>query len=302
MPQQVCRDVLFMDVHGVFLTAESPSQSGVPLIGLQRHQKWVDVVRKALEEAGALPLQIRESLLDPLVLWKLRMRLELTTPKTSGGKVVREKRFQEQVNLRLLQEVAPTFVRSLDRKGRKHIARRVKQLRRDASRHGYVLTTEMREFVHWLVEEDQRWMLYLTTAGDPDRSAQELRARNAPMSLFARVFATETVGLPKSHPAFWAKIAAKARSSPARCVVVEDNLTMGVNAVKAGMSVILLDMNYGIEDFIRSELNGKVAGVGLSQVGESIPLIGERFVVCAKTPAGIKLCLQRIKTALTGGA
>lgn len=297
MPQQKSHDVLFMDVHGVFLTAEDLSNSGAPLIGHKRHQKWVDAVRQSLEEAGALPVQIKAAFLDSLVLWTLRMHIELTTSQTSEGK------FYERVNLRLLRKVAPTFMRGLDRKGRKRIAQRVRQLRQDASRYGYILEPEMRELVHWLVEDNPRgWMLYLTTAGDLESAAKELRAENAPLSLFIRIFTTQKVGLPKSHPDYWRTIAAEARSSTARCLVVEDNMTMGINAAKAGMSVIFLDRGYGVEDFIRDKLGGKVAGVDISRVGESLSLGHEQFVVCAKTPAGIKLCLQRIQTASKGGA
>ena len=76
-------------------------------------------------------------------------------------------------------------------------------------------------------------------------------------------------------------------------MVVEDKLVVGLNAVKAGMSVILYDRGYGLEDFILGELKGKIAGVALSRAGDTLPAYGRQFVVCAKTPAGIKLCLQR---------
>lgn len=302
MPQQVRRDVLFMDVHGVFLSAEDPNEPGSPLVGYRRHQKWVDVIRLALGEAGALQHQINEAFLDPRVLWQLRMHIELTIPRIRKGRGSSERRFHERVNLRLLRKVAPSFIRSIVRGARKRIARRVKELRQDASRHGYILESEMRELVHWLAEEDQRWLLCLTTAGDPDHTAERLRAQNAPLSLFIRNFTTEKVGLPKSHPDFWTKIAAQASASADKCVVVEDNLAMGVNAIRAGMSVIFLDRGYGIEDFITKELKGEVAGVHLSRVGESLPMYGQQFMVCAKTLAGIKLCLQRIKTTSVGEA
>lgn len=293
MPQSMRRGVLFMDVHGVLLGAEDSNNSGVPITGHHVHQKWVDVVRTALDEAGANSLQIKENILDSRALWKLRMHIELTTHRTTKGKAVKEKKFHERVNLRLLQEVAPSFMRSLSKKARKQIAHRVKELRRDTSRYGYILEQEMRGLIHELVKNDQWWVLYLTTAGDHGRTAKLLQAQNAPICSF---FTTESIGAPKSHPDYWIRIAAKAKSSPSGCVVVEDNLIMGINAVKAGMSVIFVDRDCGIEDFIRNKLNSRVAGVNLPRVGGSLPSNGAQFAVCVKSIAGVKLCLQRIKT------
>lgn len=295
MPQSMRRDVLFMDVHGVLLGAEDPSKSGVPITGHYVHQKWVDIVRMALNEAGANPLQIKEKLLDPHALWQLRMRIELTTPKTTRGKVVEEKKFHERVNLRLLQKVAPAFMRSLNRKARERISCRVREIRRDTSRYRYVLIPEMRELVNELVKDDQWQMLYLTTAGDHGRTAKLLRAQKASTHPF---LTTENIGAPKSHPWYWIKIAARTKTSPNRCVVIEDNLIMGINAIRAGMSVIFVDKGCGIENFIRDELNNRVAGVSLSQVGGSLPKNGAQFAVCVKSIADLKLYLQRISTAI----
>ncbi|KKS53107.1 MAG: hypothetical protein UV19_C0014G0002 [Parcubacteria group bacterium GW2011_GWA2_42_28] len=298
MPQQARRDVLLMDVHGVFLSAEDPNRSESVLHGARRHQKWVDAVRQALKEAGALSHQIQEALFDPQVFWTMRMRVELATPKNAGGRAIRERKFHERVNLRLLREVAPAFICGLDKRVRRRIARRVKELRQEASRESYFLDEEMRELVQWVMDGDRRWMLCLTTAGDHDLTVQQLRTQDAPARV--HIFSTVEVGLLKSHPDFWTKIAARVEYPSDRCVVVEDNLIMGMNAVKAGMSVIFLDRDYGIENFIRKELRGEVAGVSLSHVGESLPMDGAQFVVCAKTPAGIRLCLERIKSAPRG--
>lgn len=288
------RNVLLMDVHGVFLSPEDPSEPDQVLIGYRRHKKWVAVMRQVLEEAGALPEQLNEGLLDPRVLWKLRVRLELTTPRTTKGKVVHEKRFHAQVNLRLLREVAPAFMQSLDTARRNLLAHRIKELRREVShRAGYILEPDMRDLVSGLADEDPPWKLYLTTAGDPRRTVGELCEQKAPLKLFAKIFTTEGVGLPKSHPQFWRKLALLAQSPASHCVILEDNLAMGVNAAKAGMSVVFLD-HCGIEEFVSSELGGKVAGIELSRVGESLP---RQFVVCAKTVAGVRLCLQRVAAA-----
>ena len=293
MPSQTGPNILIMDVHGVFFTAESADNRGTALIGTGRHQKWVDAVRSALLEAGALQLQVKEGLLDPCVLWKLRMSIELTTPKTMrSGRVVPERKFHERVNLRLLRKVAPGFIRGLTRKQRKQLAHRVKEIRRNAPRYGYFLESDMRELADELVQEVM-WACYFTTA-NLQSATQLFRSENVPVTLFAKLFAPEAVKLPKSHPAFWAKIAAAIKTSPGRCVVVEDNLTMGVNAVRAGMSVVFLDRYYGIEEFIRDELQGEVAGVRLYHIGERIARDGKQFVVCAKTPAGVRMCLRRV--------
>ncbi|MBI2552013.1 hypothetical protein HYW17_01780 [Candidatus Uhrbacteria bacterium] len=298
MSQQQRRDVLFMDVHGVFLTLEGKQEREIALAG---KQQWVWMIRTALAQAGALPPQIKEALLDPYGFWDLRMRLELSTSKIEGGKVVTEKKFQERVNLRLLRKVAPAFVNSLDLGGRRRLARQVRKLRRDAPRPPYILTPQMRELVQWLVDEDGRWMLCLTTARSSEFAQQLLREQNAPMNLFVRVFISEQVGPPKSHPDFWIAIAKKLQSAVDRCVVLENNLVMGMTALQAGMSVIFIDRDDAIEEFISRELGGALAGITLSSVGESLPMDGTQFVVCAKSPAGIKLCLERIKGSPRGG-
>lgn len=296
MPQSKRRAVLFMDKHGVFLTAEDPSNPGHVLVGQRRHQKLADAIRTALEEFGALPLQIRESLLESHVFYNLRMRVELAMPKNTCGQVVREDIFHERVNLRLLREVSPSFMRGLDHAKCRTIARRVRELRRDASLHSYILEPEMRELVQKLAGQ---WLIYLTTAGSFKRTAQSmpLGTRSSPSGMFLRVFMTESVGIPKSHRDFWEKIAAMVQSHPSQCVVVEDNLLMGIKALRAGMSVIFLDRGYGIEGFIRVELGGKVANVQLSKVSDSPPSDNSQFAVCAKSIAGLGFYLQRIAIA-----
>ena len=292
MLQTMHRVVLFMDKHGVFLTAVDPDNPGCVLVGQRRHQKLSDAVRTALEENGAFPLQINEDLLEPNVFWGLRMRIELAMPKNMEGKVVREELFHERVNLRLLREVAPAFMRGLDRRACIKIAQRVREIRKDASRHKYILETEM----HSLVRElPRQWKLYLTTAGAFKHTVESLPL-NTPgdhTGLFARVFMTESVGIPKTHQDFWTKIATLAKVHPSQCVAIEDNLLMGIKAVRAGMSVIYIDRGYGIEGFIRDELKGKIAGVSLSRVSDTIPPNNAQFIVCVKSIAGLKFCLQR---------
>lgn len=297
MSQQKSRDVLFMDVHGVLLSAATLKRPRVPLIGKHRHQKWSDLVGRVLLDAGALPLQLKPALLEPQPLWTLRMQLELTTPRTRRGQVIRERKFHERVNLRLLKDVAPSFMASLDRAQQKRLARQVKKLRQDTARYRYFLESEMRVLVQELAGP---WMLYLTTAGIEAEVAAELCSEKLTLDLFAKVFLTEKVGLPKSHPDFWLKIARKVGVAPRQCVVVEDNLAMGLYAVRAGMSVVFYDRGYGLEEFIRHELAGVVAGVSLSLVDASLPS-RRPFVVCARDIREIRFCLQQAKISRVGG-
>lgn len=289
MPLRARRDVLFADVHGVVLSAATLDRPMVPLVGQQLLQKWANAVREVLDQNGALALQVKEALLKPRALWELRMKLTFTTPRTKKGRVIRERKFHERVNLRLLRTIAPSFMKSLEWKCQRRIVRQVRKLRQDTARYGYFLEPKMRRLIR---EFAGQWMLYLTTAGRASEVEEEFRSERVVWNLFVRVFLTEKVGLPKSHPDFWFKIAKLVNADPKRCVAIEDNLVMGWNALRAGMSVVLYDRGYGLEEFIRDELKGEVAGVTLSRAGDALPAYGKQFVVCAKTPAGIKQCLQ----------
>lgn len=293
---EACRDVLLMDVHGVVFTAATADKPRVPLIGQWRHEKWVVTVREVLDRAGVFPPQIKEALLEPQTLWDLRMSLEINTPRTSQGRVIRESEFHERVNLRLLRAVALPFMQSLTHQQQRYLARQVKRGRRNASRYQYFLEDEMRQLVQDLSDT---WMLHLTTAGGEMEVEREFRSENVPLDLFARVFLTEKVGLPKSHPDFWRSLAVKLGVDPQRCVVVEDNLMMGLNAAEAGMSVVFYDRGYGLEDFIHRELQGRVCNIRLSCVGDDLPC-HQPFVVCAGNVGEIQRCLNLARAAKVG--
>ncbi len=288
---RTCHAILW-DVHGGLLDHKVDPQREAPK---RRRQDWVDRVRGVLLEAGAQENDLMRDRLDPIKFWRKRMRCELELPKekeTSDGRVIiPERRFQTQVNATLLQWVAPFLMQGLSRKEKLRLARLVWRRRR-GDQLEYVLDPRMRQVVHWFGEEGL--MLCLITAQDRKRAMQLLGRCQVPMSLFTSVYTSGTIGLPKSHPAFWEEVRRRIKIPANQVVCIEDSPAIGRNALRCGMALLVYDPDGEIATFIQEELEGKLAGAPLLKVGDALP-ISDPFVLCPRNPKELQRCFYAMR-------
>lgn len=287
-------DAVLWDLHGAFIENNVDPPSLGPLAGKQH---WANCARETLVGAGAAPEQLLRDHLDPVTFWRKRMMLELTMSRERHGKIIPERRFQELVNIALLYWVAPEFVCELDRRVQVRLARTLRRKRRsDNARH--TLYPDMRAVAHWTVE-DLGIMLYLITAQSRCRTRKLLARCNAPQSLFLRLYTSEEVGLPKSHPRFWKIVQESAGYTANQVICIEDSLSIGANALRSGLALILVDRDGATKTFIRDELSGRLAQAPLLEIGEALPA-ETPFVVCARGPRDIKRCIQSMRYVSRG--
>jgi len=151
----------------------------------------------------------------------------------------------------------------------------------------------MRELARWIVE-DLVLPVYLLTAQSRRRTNHLLESCRAPRGLFLHVYTSTEVGWPKSHQKFWRTVRERVDVAPHQAVCIEDSLSIGANALRSGMALILVDRDGASRAFIEQELGGHLANAPLLQVGERFP-VEEPFVVCARSPKEIQRCIQAMR-------
>lgn len=280
---------VLLDAHGVVFDYEVTPPSRAP--GLRR-SNWARWTEEVLAEAGAPAEAIERDRLDPLTFWKRRMEIELALPRerrtAQGQKIVPERRFQEQVNVALLSFAAPSFLRSLSDQDKMRLARKLWRKRR-TDQQQYVLHEDMRRLLGWL--ESMSIYVHLITAQGRSRAIAMLERCDVPRNLFFKLHTSGDIGLPKSHPAFWKEVSRRTGFPPEEVFCIDDRLSSGVNALKAGMVLGLCDRDGAIGTFIRENLDGRLAGVPLLFSGDPLPL-HDPFVVAARGPRELKRVIE----------
>lgn len=288
---RICHAVLW-DVHGGLLEHDIRPYRSAPG---ERRDRWSEYVYATLQEGGADFSEIMTDHLESMALWRRRVRIEIDHLKAQSaagaGRTPSHKEYLLGVNVELLRWVAPAFMGRISEEQRIHCARVLFGKRR-TDQHEYALSAGMAELVRKL--ERQGIVLCLITAQTRERAEELLQEHALPPGRSRKLYASGDAGVPKSHSAYWPTLCARLGFSTSHVVCIEDSPSLGLNVVRSGMALFLVDRDGASAAFIREECGGNLGGAPLLTVENRFPVAGP-FVVCVPGHEELGKGLQKMR-------